>query len=66
VREEAQAAALISCTRRTLCHHGNTGFRYTGIEDLASIRFPKIQANLPGINRADKKFLGVPELPSEL
>jgi hypothetical protein len=66
VRKVAHYAALTPCTCRTLPHHGNTGFRYSGIQELAPVGFPKIQANLSGISRADKKFLRVAKLPSKL
>src|ERR1700680_57969 len=66
MRKIAHRAALTPCTCRTLPDHGNTCLRYPGIQELAPVGFPKIQANLSRISRADKKFLRVAKLPSKL
>ena len=66
VRKVAHRAALTPGTCRTLPHYGNTGFRYPGIQELAPVGFPKIQANLPCIHRPDKEVLRVRKLPPKL
>ena len=66
VRKVAHCAALTPCTRRTLSYRCNTGLGHARIQELAPVGFPKIQANLPGISRADKEFLCVAKSPSKL